>query len=107
VANTIGDVIINSSGTMSFNPHCPSFDGQYQHIDTYTMKDQVGLDTMRTLLEQLEETVKDGNGEALKGKERKELKVSERYNEDDADVTIVSSDEVVFRVHSFLLLRAS
>lgn len=74
------------------------------------MRDRVGLNTMKTLLEQLEQTVKNGNGVETKGKEGKEgkeLKMSERYNEDDADVTIISSDGVVFKVHSFLLLRAS
>lgn len=34
-------------------------------------------------------------------------KVSERYNEEDADVTLVSSDGMIFKVHSFLLIRAS
>jgi hypothetical protein len=48
-----------------------------------------------------------GIGGEIKGKEGKELKMSERYNEDDADVTIIFSDGVVFKVHSFLLLRAS
>ena len=71
------------------------------------MRDQVGLETMKTLLEQLEETVNNGNGGEMKGKEGKGLKMSERYNEDDADVTIISSDGVVFKVHSFLLLWAS
>jgi hypothetical protein len=71
------------------------------------MKDQVGLNTMKTLLDQMEETLKNGNGGEVKGKEGKESKMSERYNEEDADVTIISSDGVVFKVHSFLLLRAS
>ena len=34
-------------------------------------------------------------------------KVSERYCEEDADVTLVSSDGMIFKVHSFLLVRAS
>ena len=53
-----------------------------------------------------------------KGKEEKEvegkkrkwesgIKVSERYNEDDADITIISSDGVSFKVHSLFLVRAS
>jgi hypothetical protein len=71
------------------------------------MKAQVGLNTMKTLLDQMEETLKNGNGGDGKGKEGKESKMSERYNEDDADVTIISSDGVVFKVHSFLLSRAS
>ena len=39
--------------------------------------------------------------------EGKAGKVSERYCEEDADVTLVSSDGMIFKVHSFLLLRAS
>lgn len=35
------------------------------------------------------------------------MKVSERYNEDNADLTLVSSDGVMFKVHSFALLRNS
>jgi Ni/Co efflux regulator RcnB len=53
-----------------------------------------------------------------KGKEEKEvegkkrkwesgIKVSERYNEEDADITIISSDGVSFKVHSLFLVRAS
>jgi len=34
-------------------------------------------------------------------------KVSERYCEEDADVTLVSSDGMIFKVHSFFLVRAS
>ena len=34
-------------------------------------------------------------------------KISERYNEEDADVSIISSDNVLFKVHSFPLARAS
>jgi len=90
---------------MSFNPHFPLKVSINHHISN--MKDQAGLDTMKAFLEGLEKTVKAGNGGETKGKERKELKMSERYNEDDADVTIISSDGVVLRVHSFLLLRAS
>jgi bifunctional pyridoxal-dependent enzyme with beta-cystathionase and maltose regulon repressor activities len=74
------------------------------------MRDQVGMNTMKTLLEQLQQTVKRGNegdSKGEEGKEVKELKMSERYNEEDADVTIISSDGVVFKVYSFLLLRAS
>jgi hypothetical protein len=33
--------------------------------------------------------------------------MSERYNEDGADMTLVSSDGVTFKVHSFALLRNS
>ena len=44
------------------------------------------------------------------GKKRKldsEIKVCERYNEEDANITLISSDSVAFKVHSFILLRAS
>lgn len=34
-------------------------------------------------------------------------KVSDRYNEDDAEVTIISSDNVLFKVHSFILKSSS
>lgn len=37
----------------------------------------------------------------------RKVKWSERYNEDDADVTIVSSDGVRFKVHSFMLKSSS
>jgi hypothetical protein len=40
-------------------------------------------------------------------KEVKFIKSSERYNEEDADITIISSDGTAFKVHSLLLLRAS
>jgi hypothetical protein len=33
--------------------------------------------------------------------------ISQRYNEHDADMTLVSSDGVKFKVHSVILLRAS
>jgi len=45
-----------------------------------------------------------------KGKKRRrnsDIHLSERYNEDDADITIISSDGVAFKVHSLLLTRAS
>jgi hypothetical protein len=40
-------------------------------------------------------------------KEEEDLETSGRYSEEDADITIISSDRVLFKVHSFLLLRAS
>jgi hypothetical protein len=60
----------------------------------------------------------EGKEEKEKGKEEKEvegkkrkwesgIKVSERYNEEDADITIISSDGVSFKVHSLFLVRAS
>jgi hypothetical protein len=52
----------------------------------------------------------EAEGSKSKGKKRKrdsEPEVSERYNEDDADVTIISSDRTAFKVHSLFLVRAS
>ena len=40
-------------------------------------------------------------------KEEEDLETAARYMEEDADITIISSDRVAFKVHSFLLLRAS
>ena len=42
-----------------------------------------------------------------KQESKSEPKISERYNEDDADVSIISSDNVRFKVHSFPFARAS
>lgn len=39
--------------------------------------------------------------------EKKERTQSERYNDTEADVVIVSSNEVEFRVHSYQLMAAS
>lgn len=46
-------------------------------------------------------------GIKLKRKLDWEIKICERYNEDDANITIISSNGVSFKVHSFILLRAS
>jgi Ni/Co efflux regulator RcnB len=53
---------------------------------------------------------KEKEEKEAEGKKRKwesGIKVSERYNEDDADITIISSDGVSFKVHSLFLVRAS
>jgi hypothetical protein len=73
---------------------------------------QTPLDQMRNLVKQLQGTVMNGGGvstssELEKGKKGKEIRKSEKYNDEDADVTIVSSDGVALKVHSFLLTRAS
>ena len=39
--------------------------------------------------------------------ENKEPTISEKYNSDDADITLVSSDNVSFKVHSYQLMAAS
>jgi len=52
----------------------------------------------------------NNDAERGKGKKRRlnsDTHLSERYNEDDADIIIISSDGVAFKVHSFLLTRAS
>jgi hypothetical protein len=55
------------------------------------------------------EGVEEGREENPKGKqkEKETVKMSEKYNENDADVIIVSSDGVAFKVHSLILGRAS
>jgi hypothetical protein len=40
-------------------------------------------------------------------KERKTPTVSEKYNSDDADISLISSDNVLFKVHSYRLMTAS
>jgi hypothetical protein len=56
---------------------------------------------------------KEEKGEEDKEKEGKKRKwesgvrISERYNEEDADITIISSDGISFKVHSLFLVRAS
>jgi Ni/Co efflux regulator RcnB len=53
---------------------------------------------------------KEAEEKEAEGKKRKwesGIKVSERYNEDDADITNISSDGVSFKVHSLFLVRAS
>jgi hypothetical protein len=46
-------------------------------------------------------------GEVSGEKGKATEKVSDRFNEDVADVILVSSDGVIIKVHSFLLVRAS
>ena len=56
--------------------------------------------------------------EGMKGKEKEKEKdkaneekksptVSKKYNSDDADISLVSSDNVLFKVHSYRLMTAS
>ena len=54
-----------------------------------------------------EKEPKEGKVEDKKRKHNADLKMSERYNEEDADITIISSDGVAFKVHALLLTRAS
>ena len=54
-----------------------------------------------------EEQSDEKKGEGKKRRWKSYVKVSERYNEDDADIIIISSDGVAFKVHSLLLTRAS
>lgn len=54
-----------------------------------------------------EGTKKNAETHPEKQESKSEPKISERYNEEDADVSIISSDNVLFKVHSFPLARAS
>ena len=40
-------------------------------------------------------------------KERKPPTMSKKYNSDDADISIISSDNILFKVHSYRLMTAS
>jgi hypothetical protein len=40
-------------------------------------------------------------------KEKKTPTVSTKYNSDDADISLISSDNVLFKVHSYRLMAAS
>jgi len=54
-----------------------------------------------------EQEPKEAKVEDKKRKHNADLKMSERYNEEDADITIISSDGMAFKVHTLLLTRAS
>jgi hypothetical protein len=54
-----------------------------------------------------EKDIEELSGGKGKEREKEKEKMSDRYNEDDADVTLLSSDGMIFKVHSFLLVRAS
>ena len=57
--------------------------------------------------EQVEDRKDEGKVEGKKRRWNSDVQVSERYNEEDADIIIISSDGVAFKVHSLLLTRAS
>ena len=40
-------------------------------------------------------------------KEKKTPNMSKKYNSDDADISIISSDNILFKVHSYRLMTAS
>jgi len=40
-------------------------------------------------------------------KEKKTPTMSKKYNSDDADISIISSDNILFKVHSYRLMTAS
>jgi hypothetical protein len=61
-------------------------------------KTEVGLNVEGSELDK-----KDG----VKKEKKKKMKMSTKYNDDDADLTIISSDGFCFRVHSIIILRAS
>ena len=54
-----------------------------------------------------EQTQDEGGKGESDQKESPEPKLSERYRDEDADVTIVSSDGVTFKVHSCFLKSSS
>lgn len=57
---------------------------------------------------QSSDVVKDQEKTDNKDKDQEvSQKMSDRYNEDDADVTIISSDGMTFKVHSHLLKSTS
>lgn len=56
----------------------------------------------------------EGTGEKEKEEERDKVDkarktpaISEKYNSDDADISLISSDNVLFKVHSYRLMTAS
>ena len=40
-------------------------------------------------------------------KEKKQPTVSDKYNSEDADIRLITSDNVLFKVHSYQLMAAS
>jgi len=85
---------LHSPGTPSFNL---TIDQSTITFITYShiMKTIVALDANDSELKLHEDF-----------KEEEDLETAGRYSEDDADITIISSDRIAFKVHSFLLLRA-
>jgi len=56
----------------------------------------------------------EGTGEKEKEEEKEKVNeekktpdVSTEYNSDDADISLISSDNVLFKVHSYRLMTAS
>lgn len=48
-----------------------------------------------------------GEKEEMKKDQKPKVQMSDKYNEDDADLTIISSDSVAFKVHSNVISRVS
>ena len=67
---------------------------------------QAGQGKIEEIDEEKVQEVKEGKMDT-KRKSGSDLKNHRRYNEEDANITIISSDGVSFKVHSFILLRAS
>jgi hypothetical protein len=61
-------------------------------------KTEVGLKGGESELGNKDEVIKEG---------KPEVKMSTKYNEDDADLIIISSDGVSFKVHTSIIVRAS
>ena len=66
----------------------------------------LSAEKMRTLEDSDEKDTERG-GKRKKQRKNEALNISSRYDTEDSDVTIVSSDQVHFKVHSFMLKRAS
>jgi hypothetical protein len=56
-------------------------------------------------VKQKEDEDRQGDKEEKDGK--KEPTVSDKYKSEDADISIISSDNVLFKVHSYRLMAAS
>jgi len=66
----------------------------------------LSAEKMRTLEDSDEKDTERG-GKRKKQRKTEGLKISSRYDNEDSDITIVSSDHVHFKVHSFMLKRVS
>jgi len=112
-----------SSGT-SPNDFLPSYISSL--LTTSPPSPMTRLDSLKGRIAELTKRMKDDMGQVSDEEEEASMddikmedsmatservesgsKTSERYNEESADLTLVSSDGVTFKVHSFALLRNS
>jgi hypothetical protein len=68
------------------------------------MDDLEGEDAERRVKQKEDE---DGQGDKEEKDGKKEPTVSDEYNSEDADISLISSDNVLFKVHSYRLMTAS